>query len=243
MNRSFRGKPGAGLARALSKLGFCSRSRAVELVRLGKVRINGIITHDPFHPVDMAHDLIEVDEQPVKAAGKVYLMLNKPRGLVTTTSDEKGRATVFVCLNDSGLPLVSPVGRLDKASEGLLLLTNDNEWAARITNPASHLEKVYHVQVNSTDEALAQKVLQGVRSEGEFLRARSASVLRKGTRHSWLEITLTEGKNRHIRRLLAGFGVDVLRLVRVSIGPVRLGQLSKGSWRLLTADEIRSLGG
>src|SRR5580692_7090230 len=119
-----------GLARALSKLGFCSRSQAAKLIRAGRVRLNGSPRRDPEAPVRLERDRIEVDQNAVTAEAKLYLMLNKPRGVVTTASDEKGRETVYACL-DEHLPWVAPVGRLDKASEGLLLLTNDSEWAAR----------------------------------------------------------------------------------------------------------------
>ena len=135
-----------GLARALSKLGFCSRSQAAKLIRAGRVRLNGATRHDPETPVRLERDRIEVDRNAVAAESKIYLMLNKPRGVVTTASDEKGRQTVYSLLGEK-LPWVGPVGRLDKASEGLLLLTNDSEWAARISDPGSHLDKTYHVQV------------------------------------------------------------------------------------------------
>ncbi|MGA2661308.1 MAG: S4 domain-containing protein, partial [Verrucomicrobiota bacterium] len=117
-----------GLARALSKLGFCSRSRAWALIQQGRVRVNGRVRRDPESRVDLRRDRFEVDAQPVRSEAKVYLMLNKPRGWVTTLSDEKGRSTVCECLAGRGLPFVAPVGRLDKASEGLLLLTNDTQW-------------------------------------------------------------------------------------------------------------------
>ena len=133
-------------------------------------------------------------------------MLNKPRGVVTTASDEKGRATVYSLLDET-LPWVGPVGRLDKASEGLLLLTNDSEWAARISDPGSHLDKIYHVQVGAlAGEALAAKLSQGVFAGGELLRAKRARVLRSGEKNTWLEIVLDEGKNRQIRRMLNTLG-------------------------------------
>src|ERR1700730_17040342 len=143
-----------GLARALSKLGYCSRSQAAELIRAGRVRLNGAVRRDPEAHVRLQDGRIEVDGNPIGAKAKIYLMLNKPRGVVTTASDEKGRETVYSCL-DERLPWVGPVGRLDKASEGLLLLTNDSEWAARISDPNAHLDKTYHVQVGAVaDEPL-----------------------------------------------------------------------------------------
>lgn len=190
----------------------------------------------------MEHDRIEVDDQPVATATKLYLMLNKPRGTVTTASDEKGRQTVYAFL-DSALPWVAPVGRLDKASEGLLLLTNDSEWAARMLSPASHLDKTYHVQIGRlADAMLLESIGKGVRTEdGELLRVTSVRILRGGSRNTWLEIVLDEGKNRHIRRMLESLGVAVLRLVRVAIGPLPLGQFPKGRVRPLTREEKQAL--
>jgi 23S rRNA pseudouridine2605 synthase len=226
-----------GLARALSKLGFCSRSRAAGLIRAGRVRLNGATRRDPEQPVRLGRDRLEVDGNAVVAESHIYLILNKPRGVVTTASDEKGRDTIYSLL-DGQLPWVGAVGRLDKASEGLLLLTNDSEWAARISDPASHLEKTYHVQVAAqVGETLSDQLIRGVPSGGELLSAKRARVLRAGEKNTWLEIILDEGKNRQIRRMLDHFGVEVLRLVRVSIGPLALGQLGRGKTRALSAAE------
>ena len=232
-----------GLARALSKLGYCSRSQAAVLIRGGRVHLNGVVRHDPETPVDLSNCRISVDGHGIEAERKCYLMMNKPRGLVTTASDEKGRETVYELLRKSGesLPWVAPVGRLDKASEGLLLLTNHSEWGARIAAPETHLEKTYHVQVASTDgDALAEAMRQGVH-QGELLRVRRAETLRSGGKNCWLEVVLDEGKNRQIRRILAALGVEVLRLIRVAIGPLPLGKVAKGSHRKLTAAEKSSL--
>jgi 23S rRNA pseudouridine2605 synthase len=187
-------------------------------------------------------DRIEVDGQELTAQAKVYLMLNKPRGVVTTASDEKGRETVYGHL-DEELPWVAPVGRLNKASEGLLLLTNDSDWAARVLAPETHLDKTYHVQIGAVaDATLIESISRGVRADdGSFLRAKSAQILRGGEKNTWLEIVLDEGKNRHIRRMLAQLGIDVLRLLRVSIGPLALGELAKGVSRQLTEGEKRAL--
>ena len=231
-----------GLARALSKLGYCSRSRAAELLAAGRVKWNGTVRRDPETPVRIGKDRIEIDGQPVERSSKIYLALNKPRGVLTTASDEKGRDTVYAYLPE-GLPWIAPVGRLDKASEGLLLLTNDSEWAARITAPETHLDKTYHVQISAiADEKMLQSLRNGIRtSDGEFLRLKNVRVLRQGERHSWLEIVLDEGKNRHIRRMLAELKIEVLRLVRVGIGPLTLGDLSKGATRALEQEEKQAL--
>lgn len=231
-----------GLARTLSKAGYCSRSAAFVLIRAGRVSVNGVCSHDPERPVRYEQDRIEVDGRPLPARVKIYLMLNKPRGVVTTASDEKGRRTVYAYLVPD-LPWVAPVGRLDKASEGLLLLTNDPEWAARILDPKTHLDKTYHVQIASlADEALLAKLIQGTPSAGgEVLRAKKAGVLRQGEKNTWLEIVLDEGKNRQIRRMLEALGFEVLRLLRVAIGPLALGTLKKGASRPLTAGEKEEL--
>ena len=206
------------------------------------MRLNGIVCRDPERRADLRRDRIEVDKQAVRGEAKVYLMLNKPRGLVTTAADEQGRETVFDCLADKRLPFVAPVGRLDKASEGLLLFTNNPAWAARITAPDSHLDKTYHVQVDClADEELARRIQGGIAADGDHLAAKRVCVLRHGARNSWLEIVLDEGKNRHIRRLLAALGISVLRLVRIAIGPLALGNLAKGQFRRLTAVEVRGL--
>jgi 23S rRNA pseudouridine2605 synthase len=243
-----------GLARALSKLGYCSRSRAAELIRAGRVSLGGKIRRDPEVPVSGKHDQIAVDGKVVEPQEKIYLMMNKPRGVVTTASDEKGRETVYAGLNAKPLaekkdptgespPWLAPIGRLDKASEGLLLLTNDSEWGARIAAPETHLDKTYHVQVATVaGQEFVQALVRGVKAkDGEVLQAKHARRLRTGQKNCWLELVLDEGKNRQIRRMMEGMGVEVLSLVRVAIGPLQLGDLAKGEHRFLTGDEKRML--
>jgi 23S rRNA pseudouridine2605 synthase len=231
-----------GLARALSKLGYCSRQQAFELIRQGKVRLNGATPKNPETPVRLGVDRIEVQGRALNPAEKIYLMLNKPRGIITTAADEKGRDTVYSLLPPNKAWL-APVGRLDKASEGLLLFTNDSEWNARITDPATHLDKTYHVQIAAiADSSLIENLERGVETErNELLRCKRASLLRSGERNSWLQLTLDEGKNRHIRRMLDALGIEVLRLIRVSIGPVSLGDLAKGAHRPLSSTELTAL--
>jgi 23S rRNA pseudouridine2605 synthase len=238
-----------GLARALSKLGHCSRAQAAELIRAGRVCLNGSVRRDPETPIRMEKDRVTVDGVGIEAERKIYLMMNKPRGLVTTASDEKGRETVYSLLDSDkdkdkqSLSWVAPVGRLDKASEGLLLLTNDSEWGARVAAPETHLEKTYHVQIATVaDESLLASLRKGVQADdGDVLHARRASVIRAGEKNCWLEIVLDEGKNRQIRRMLSALGVETLRLMRVAVGPLQLGQLAKGAYRSLTQEEKRSL--
>jgi len=223
----------------MSKLGVCSRTQAAEYVRAGRVALNGRIVRDPEKPTDALRDRIALDGREIRAAERIYLMLNKPRGYVTTASDEQGRKTVYDLLDGAGLPWIAPVGRLDKASEGLLLLTNDSEWAANISAPATKVDKIYHVQIDRLpDSALIDALVLGIEDRGELLSAKSARELRRGDRNAWLEIVLDEGRNRQIRRLLAAHEVGVLRLVRVAIGPLALGGLGKGLSRSLTALEV-----
>jgi len=240
-------RSGASLARALSKLGYCSRSEASKLIESGRVSLNGTVCRNPTCEVDLRRDRITVDGVLVEAGARCYLMLNKPRGLVTTASDEQGRETIFTCLERANRPLPShlfAVGRLDMASEGLLLLTNDTKWAARIADPDSRVLKTYHVQVDClADAALLARIVEGVTEGGERLAAAKASLLRHGDKNSWIEIALDEGRNRHIRRMLAALGVDVLRLVRVAIGSLALGSLGKGAVRDLARDEVAALRG
>jgi len=227
-----------GLARALSKLGYCSRSQGFELIRNGRVRLNGNVARNPEAPVHLERDRIEVDQTSVPSAEKIYLMMNKPRGLVTSAADEKGRETVYSLL-PRDLPWVAPIGRLDKASEGLLLFTNDSEWGARILAPESHLDRTYHVQIQAqADDSLFDRLKRGVRTEsGLLLSAKRVTSVRHGKTNSWIEIVLDEGKNRHIRRMLEAVGIEVLRLVRIAIGDVNLGDLTKGRVRPLTVEE------
>jgi len=234
--------PRHGLARVLSKLGVCSRSQAEQWIRAGRVSLDGRVVRDPYHPTSSDRQQVAVDGQSVKPAEYVYVAFNKPRGLVVSAADEHGRATVYTALAAAGLPWLGSVGRLDKASEGLLLLSNDTTWAAGITDPATHMDKTYHVQVaGQPDAAALAAMLAGIDDAGDLLKARRVTLLRAGEKNAWLEVVLDEGRNRHIRRLLAALGFDVLRLIRVSIGPLALGELAKGQWRQLSADEVEAL--
>ncbi len=238
-----------GVARVISKRGFCSRSQAENLVREGRVSLRGKIVRDPDAPA-FENDKILVDGKAVTASNFVYFMMNKPRGYVTTASDEKGRATVMdlfreqFCKMFPGKPVphISPVGRLDAASEGLLLFTNDTKWADVILSKAkdpvkepTHT-KIYRVQVagHPTAEDL-RKMEEGFNvpprvfgEPEEFMHAVRATFHSEGEKNSWLEITLDEGKNREIRRMLAHLGYEVLRLVRIKFCNFELGDLKQG---------------
>jgi len=243
-----------GVARVISKRGFCSRSQAENLVREGRVSLRGKIVRDPDTPA-RENDEICVDGKPVKASEFVYFMMNKPRDYVTTASDEKGRATVMDLFREQyakmfpgkAVPHISPVGRLDAASEGLLLFTNDTQWADVLLNPQESRgpthTKIYRVQVNGhpTAEELSQmetgfNVPPRVFGEPEeFMHAVSAKLYSAGEKNCWLEITLDEGKNREIRRMLAKLGYEVLRLVRIKFCNYELGDLKQGEIKPIAA--------
>jgi len=242
-----------GVARVISKRGFCSRSAAENLVREGRVSLRGKIVRDPETPA-FEKDEILVDGKPVEAAQKFYFAMNKPRGIVTTANDEKGRKTVMDLFREQyakkfpgrPVPHISPVGRLDAASEGLLLFTNDTQWADALLQTRDerrktrdrHL-KIYRVQVKGhpTADDLAKmekgfNVPPRVFGESEeFMHAERAVFLRENDKTSWLEITLSEGKNREIRRMLAHLGYEVMRLVRIQFDKFALGDLKPSEIR------------
>ncbi len=236
-----------GVARVISKRGFCSRSIAENLVREGRVSLRGKIVRDPDTPA-YENDEIAVDGTPVEAAQKFYFAMNKPRGIVTTASDEKGRKTVMDLFREQyaklfpgkPIPHISPVGRLDAASEGLLLFTNDTQWADDVLSSADHL-KIYRVQVKGhpTADDLAKmekgfNVPPRVFGESEeFMHAERAVLHSEGEKNCWLEITLSEGKNREIRRMLAHLGYEVMRLVRIQFDNFTLNDLKPGEIRAI----------
>ncbi len=246
-------RSGVGLARALSKMGLASRTVAASLIETGRVSVNGQVLRNPEARIDMARDRIALDNVLLSEAPKRYIAVNKPRGLVTTASDEQGRTTVYACLSeDDQRAWLVPVGRLDKASEGLIFFTNDTAWAQRILDPTSHLPKTYHVQVSRllSEDDVAQLQHGVVLDGGMFARAEQVRILRSGQKNCWLEIVLHQGLNRQIRRMLTALGsvdpahpcpAEVLRLIRVAIGPVVLGALPKGQSRPLTDDELTQM--
>ncbi|HEX7348410.1 MAG TPA: pseudouridine synthase [Rhodanobacteraceae bacterium] len=234
--------PRHGLARVLSRLGVCSRTEAVRRIGAGRVRVNGRCVRDPEWPADAASDHIELDGRALRVAARVCIAVNKPRGLVVSAADEQGRDTVYKLIEGADLPWLAPVGRLDKASEGLLLMSNDPAWAARLTDPATHVGKTYRVQVRGIpDGECLQWFRKGIVDRGEQLVAKSAVVVGGGARNAWLEVVLDQGRNRQIRRMCSACGHDVLRLIRTGIGGLMLGDLPKGVWRMLSEAEMADL--
>ncbi|MFP5286434.1 MAG: pseudouridine synthase [Thermoanaerobaculia bacterium] len=227
------------LERALSKLGLASRSEARALVRDGRVAVDGRPVTDPLFEVVPERARIEIDGRKAERPRPLTLLLHKPRGVVTTRSDPEGRPTVYGCLGDLDVHVV-PVGRLDAATSGLLLLTNDTRFADWLTDPRNEVPRVYVVTVRGElSDAQARRLEQGVEDEGETLAARSVTVRKRSKRETHLVIELTEGKNREIRRMLAAVGHEVTKLKRVSFGGLELGELPPGSWREVGEDELR----
>lgn len=229
------------LQRLLSKRGIASRKDAAQIILEGKVKLNGRVCKDPSLYVDL-NSSIEVTGLEAHNIQKHYLMLNKPRGLIVTRSDEKGRSTVYECLSNWQGPLVQAVGRLDQASEGLLLFTNDHQWANKLMDPETHVKKVYHVQVSPIPSPeILKKLSEGIVLEGSKTLPSRFEILRTGEKNAWLNIELSEGKNRQIRNMLKSENIEVLRLIRIKIGNLELGSLPKGEWRELTSEEISYL--
>ena len=229
------------IQKMLSECGVCSRRKAEEIILKGAVTVNG-------QPAKLG-DKIDPRKDKIKVSGKevvrenknCYIMLHKPRGFISTMRDEKNRKCVAQLVSEAPLR-VYPVGRLDKDSEGMLIMTNDGDFANSIMHPSNHIIKKYRVTVRPqvTEEQLV-KMCTGVKCEGEVLSAKDVTVLKSEPNRVVLEITLTEGKNRHIRKMCEALGLEVARLKRISIGTVKLGMLQPGKWRELTPEEVRQL--
>jgi 23S rRNA pseudouridine2605 synthase len=233
------------IERLLSKWRVASRTQAQRLVRAGRVRAGGIVLRDPREIVDPRRQPIEVDGSPVapSESGRVWLALNKPRGVVSTTKDPEGRPTVMDLVGEHAAPGLAPVGRLDQASAGLLLLSNDSALADRILDPATHVPKRYRVKVRGhlSPEDLRRLTGATLTDDGLELGPLAVEVESEGPKSSWLVVTLDEGKNRQIRRRMKDVGHEVEILVRTAIGPLELGTLAPGAIRPLTDEEIDAL--
>jgi 23S rRNA pseudouridine2605 synthase len=236
-------RPLKTLERVLSKAGIGSRVEARSWVHAGRVTVNGAIVRDPDHWVDMERDRVRFDDAPLAARQRLYVLLYKPIGYLTTYKDPEGRPTVYDLVADVGT-FLSPVGRLDLHTSGLLLMSNDNQFAERVTNPESHVPKTYLVKASTrlTDDQLRQ-LRDGVALSDGPTRPAQVQRLRDSSKYTHFEITLTEGRNRQVRRMVEALGARVLKLVRVRIGPLAIGALPIGKWRLLTPAEVASFTG
>jgi pseudouridine synthase len=231
-------RPLKTLERVLSKAGVGSRTDARDWIRGGRVGVNGTIARDPDQWIDMERDRVQFDGKPLEQRSRVYLLLYKPTGYLTTYKDPEGRPTVYDLVADVGT-FVSPVGRLDLNTSGLLLMTNDNRFAERVTNPMSHVPKTYLVKASMRlgDEQL-QQLRDGIELSDGPTRPATVTRLRDSEKYTHFEITLTEGRNRQVRRMVEALGAKVLKLVRVKIGQIPIGTLPIGKWRLLTKAEV-----
>lgn len=229
------------LQKFLADAGVASRRAGEQIILEGRVAVNGTVVRELGTKVDPDHDHVKLDGKPLRAKRKIYLAMNKPRGLVCTKNDEHGRPTIYELLPAEWGHLHS-VGRLDFNSEGLILLTNDGSFSLHLTHPKYGVRKKYVATVSgSVDEAMLDRFKAGVYHDGDKLRIDRGKILGASSTQSVVELELTEGKNREVRRLFESQGLSVKKLVRVQIGSVKLGQLKTNKWRTLTEPEIKSL--
>lgn len=234
-------RPIKTLERVLSKAGLGSRTDARSWIGAGRVRVNGKLVQTPDHWVDLERDQVTFDGRPLRAREKIYLLLYKPKGYITTYKDPQGRPTVYDLIPDIDL-FVGTVGRLDQDSTGLLLLTNDTQFAERVTSPEYKVSKTYLVK---TSTILIEDQLESLRngialSDGPTKPA-IVKRIRDSGKYSFVEITIEEGRNRQVRRMVEALGSKVLKLVRTAIGPIQIGDLQIGKYRELTPAELKQL--
>ncbi|MBI5282033.1 MAG: rRNA pseudouridine synthase [Candidatus Solibacter usitatus] len=229
------------LDRVLSKAGICSRTEAREWIVRGRMKVNGKTVRDPEHWVDLDRDQVVLDGRPLQAEKKIHILLYKPKGHLTTFKDPDGRATVYDLMQRLD-QWVFPVGRLDQDTSGLLIMTNDTDFAEHVTNPEHHVPKTYLVKCSTllTDEQL-ERLRNGVELRDGPTRPAQVKRVRDSSNKTFFEITITEGRNRQVRRMVEALESKVLKLVRVAIGPIRINSLNIGHWRVLTGEEVRLL--
>ncbi|MEQ1761265.1 MAG: pseudouridine synthase [Vicinamibacterales bacterium] len=231
-------RPLKTLERVLSKAGLGSRSEARRWIHAGRATVNGRVVENPDHWVDLELDQVRFDGEPLEARERMYVLLYKPTGFLTTYSDPEGRPTVYDLVADADT-FLSPVGRLDRDTSGLLLMTNDTGFAERVSNPESHVPKTYLVKASKVlTDAQFEQLRDGIELSDGPTRHAQVTRLRDSAKYTHFEITLTEGRNRQVRRMVEALGAVALKLVRVKIGPVSIGTLQIGKWRHLTRDEV-----
>ena len=234
-------RPLKTLERVLSKAGVGSRTEARSWIHAGRVTVNGKATRNPDQWVDMQRDRVRFDGKPLETRERVYVLLYKPAGYLTTYKDPEGRPTVYDLVKDIGT-FLSPVGRLDLDTSGLLLMTNDNRLAERVTNPQSHVPKTYLVTASpALSDAQLQRLRDGLELSDGPTRPAQVTRVRDSEECTHFEIVLTEGRNRQVRRMVEALDAKVLELVRIKLGPIAIGRLPIGTWRMLTPAEVASL--
>jgi pseudouridine synthase len=241
VKREAKKRPLKTLERVLSKAGLGSRVEARSWVHAGRVKVNGKVTRNPDQWVDMLRDRLRFDDRPLVARERLYLLLYKPTGYLTTYKDPSGRPTVYDLIADVGT-FVSPVGRLDLDTSGLLLMTNDTQLAERVTNPDSHVPKTYLVKASVVlSDAQLQQLRDGIELIDGPTRPAAVRRVRDSAKYTHFEIALTEGRNRQVRRMVEALGAKVLKLVRVKVGTIGIGKLPIGKWRMLSPAEVNAL--
>jgi 23S rRNA pseudouridine2605 synthase len=235
-------KSAVTLDRVLSRYGLASRTEARKAIRAGRLRVNGRVVRDADVWVKPGTDVIQLDGERLKRERRVYLLFYKPKGVITSHGDPAGRKTVYDHLGEVGR-WVSPVGRLDKDTSGLLLLTNDTSFADFVTSPESRVPKNYLAKMNGlvSDDVIARLAAGVEMKRGDFARPESVRRAEDRGKYTWLEIVLTEGKNREVRRMIEAVGFRVLKLVRTRIGPLSFGSLQVGQWRELSPAEVAAV--
>jgi 23S rRNA pseudouridine2605 synthase len=225
--------------RLLSKRGIASRGTSQEWIRAGRVRINGRVIRDPAMWVLWPKDAVSIDDRPIQDSVKRLIIFHKPRGVITTHSDEKGRKTIFDVL-PADLGFMHAVGRLDQATSGLLLLTNDSTLSSLLTDPIHKVMRTYLVSVRGEfTEVQASEAVAGVVDGGERLQCHTVKIQKSSRRESHLEVVLIQGKNREIRRLFQALGHEVTRLRRIQYGPFKLDDLPSGGWREIPIEDAK----
>ena len=235
-------KPRVTLDRVLSRAGIASRTTTKDWIALGRVKVNGKVVRDPNHWVETGKDVVHFDGMKLRAEKKFYIALNKPTGVVTSHGDSDGRPTVYDYLKKLDR-WVFPVGRLDMDTSGLLILTNDTEFGDQLLNPDSKIPKTYHVKViGSVGDAQYAQLTGGMDiGGGETAGPALVREVRRTDKHTWFELTITEGKNRQVRRMCKIVGHPVRKLVRIRIGNFELGTIPVGEFVQLDARDLRKL--
>lgn len=238
-----RQRPLKTLDRVISKAGLGSRTEARSWIGAGRVRVNGKVIQTPDHWVDLKRDRVTLDGKPVRGGEKIYILLYKPKGYITTYKDPAGRPTVYDLISDVG-QFVVPVGRLDQDTSGLLLMTNDTQFAERVTNPDFKVPKTYLVKASTRlGEEQIEQLRNGVELKDGPTQPAEVKRIRDSGKYSFIELTIREGRNRQVRRMIEAIGSKVLKLVRTAIGPLRIEDLEIGKFRPLTASEVKKLFG